>query len=141
MPGRISGLKNIDVDTSIYASGDALGTVQSVTIPLGGVIESIVVNDRAKASVNLDVVFFKAAIAETAENGAFDPTDAELTTSLGSVLVSTWKAFANSSQGVAANIGLVYETLGGTIYFQCVTRGAPTYVATTDVEVILGIVY
>ena len=141
MPGRISGLKNIDVDTSIYASGDALGTVQSVTIPLGGVIESIVVNDRAKASVNLDVVFFKTTIAETAENGAFDPSDAELTTSLGSVLVSTWKAFANSSQGVAANIGLVYETLGGTIYFQCVTRGAPTYVATTDVEVILGIVY
>ena len=133
---------DVGVDTAIFASGDALGAKTSFSnIPEHGVIHSIVVIDRDKESVNLDVVLFWADFTGTAANAAYDPVDADLSKSVGSVLISTWKAFNASSQGVATNIGMPYWAPEGKLYFQCVTRGTPTYTAETDLLIALGIVY
>ena len=130
------------VGTALYASGDALGAKASFpNVPEHGVIMAVTVIDRDKESVNLDVVFFNADIAGTAANDAFDPTDAELQTSPGSVLVDTWKAFNDNSQGSVANLGRPYWAPAGVLYFQCVTRGTPTYTATDDVWVAISIVH
>lgn len=126
---------DIGVGTDIYTSGDALGTRQTVNVPKHGVIMGIVVVDRDSEEVNLDVVIYTDATAGTADNAAYAPTDAELDTCLGAVLVDTWKTFSTNSIGVVDNIGLPYWVPTGTLEFQCVTRGTPTYTAATDVRV------
>ena len=132
----------LTVDTGIYASGDALGVKNSFpNVPEHGTIMSVIVIDRDSENVNLDLVLFTTDIAGTADNAPFAPTDAELSTSLGSILVDTWKTFSTNSQGVETNIALPYWAPAGRLYFQCVTRGAPTYTATTDVLIALGIVH
>lgn len=133
---------NVGVDTALYATGDALGAVATFdNVPEHGVIEAIVVNDRDSENVNLDVVLFNRSIGGTAANAAFDPTDAELNDSVGSVLVDTWKSFSDNSQAVETNIGLPYWAPAGRLWFQCVTRGAPTYTASTDLQISLLIVF
>ena len=137
----ITPFVDVGVNTSIYASGDALGAKASFrNIPEFGVIHSVMVIDRDSENVNLDIVLFRTDIAGTAANAAFAPTDAELSTLVGSVLVDTWKSFANNSMGVETNIGLPYWAPAGVLYFQCVTRGTPTYTAATDLLVALAIV-
>ena len=142
MPVHITPFVDVGVNTDIYASGDALGAVTSFSnIPQHAVIHSVIVIDRDSENVNLDIVLFRSSIAGSAANAAFAPSDAELSTCVGSVLVDTWKAFSTNSLGVVDNVGLPYWTPSGTLYFQCVTRGTPTYTAATDLLIALGIVY
>ena len=130
------------ISTGIYASGDALGAKASFpNVPQHGTIMSINVIDRDSEAVNLDVVFFSVDIVGTADNAAFDPTDAELQNCQGAFLVDTWKTFADNSLGAESNIGMSYWAPSGNLYFQCVTRGTPTYTATDDLRVSLSIVH
>ena len=133
---------DIAVNTDIYASGDALGEKNSFpNVPEHGTIMAVNVIDRDSENVNLDVVFFSRDIEGTADNAAFDPTDAELSDCLGAVLVDTWKVFADNSLGSESNVALPYWAPTGSLFFQCVTRGTPTYTAVTDVLVSVSIVY
>ena len=130
------------ISTGIYASGDALGAKASFPhVPPHGTIMSINVIDRDSEAVNLDVVFFRVDIAGSADNAAFAPTDAELQNCEGAYLVDTWKTFSTNTLGAESNIGLSYWAPSGTLYFQCVTRGTPTYTATDDVRIAISIVY
>ena len=132
----------LTIDTGIYASGDALGTAtQFSNIPEHGVIMSVMVIDRADQGINLDVVLFKAAFTGTADQAAFNPSDADLQNCLGSILVDTWGNFSTNQVGIVRNLGFPYWAPAGILYFQCVTRGTPTYAATDDLRVALGIVY
>ena len=138
----ITPFVDVGVDTNIYASGDALGAKASFSnVPEHGVIHSIMVIDRDSENVNLDLVLFRTDIAGSAANAAFAPTDAELSTLVGSVLVDTWKSFSTNSMGIETNIGLPYWARTGSLYFQCVTRGTPTYTAATDLLIALAIVH
>lgn len=138
----ITPFVDVGVDTAIYASGDALGAKTSFpNVPEHGTIRAVTVIDRDKESANLDLVLFNRTIEGTAANAAFDPTDAELATSPGSILVDTWKAFSDNSMGItpAAFEGLPYWAPTGSLYFQCVTRGTPTYTAATDLWIAISI--
>lgn len=133
---------NIAVDTAIYASGDALGEKNSFpNVPEHGTIMAVNVIDRDSEAVNLDLVLFSRDIAGSADNAAFAPSDAELSDCQGAVLVDTWKTFSTNSLGSESNVALPYWAPTGSLYFQCVTRGTPTFTATTDVLVQLGIVF
>ncbi len=138
----ITPFVDVGVNTDAYTSGDALGAKSSFTnLPTTGIIHSVIVIDRDSEAVNLDLVLFDTDIGGTAANAAFAPSDAELSTLVGAVLVDTWKAFSTNSVGVVDNVGLPYEAKDGKLYFQCVTRGTPTYTAATDLLIALGIVY
>lgn len=138
----ITPFVDVGVDTAIYASGDALGAKTSFpNLPEHGVIHSVMVIDRDSENVNLDIVLFRTDIAGSAANAAFAPTDAELSTLVGSILVDTWKVFSTNSMGIETNVGMPYWARTGSLYFQCVTRGIPTYTAATDLWVALGIVF
>ena len=138
----ITPFVQINVDTAVYASGDALGEKNSFpNVPEHGTIMSVNVVDRAGQNINLDIVLFSRDIVGTTDNAAFDPTDAELSDCVGVILIDTWKVFANNGFGSESNVALPYWAPTGSLYFQCVTRGAADYVATTDVLVQLGIVY
>ncbi len=128
---------NLAVDTSLYASGDALGEKNSVTsVPERGTIVGVFAVDRDSEDANFDIVLFKQDITGTSDNAAFDPTDAELDTCIGVITVNRWHTFNDNSVGMeAVNARVIgYDVPGGTIFFQCVTRATPTYTATTDVR-------
>tara|TARA_Y100000310_G_C20378067_1_gene666712 strand:- start:69 stop:497 length:429 start_codon:yes stop_codon:yes gene_type:complete len=131
---------DIGIETDIYASGDALGEKNSFDgVPSNGKIMTVVVQDRASQNVDFDIVMFDTDITGTTDNAAFDPTDAELQTCIGSITVTGYKSFNDNSIATVDDIGLAYEAGDRRIYFQCVTRGTPTYVAATDVRVRLVI--
>jgi hypothetical protein len=138
----ITPFVNVGVDTSAYADGDALGAKTTFTnVPEHGVIHSVMVIDRDKESVNLDLVLFRADFTGTAANAAFTVVDADLSNCVGVVLVDSWKAFADNSFGVVDSVGLPYWAPTGTLHFQCVTRGAPTYTAITDLLIAVSIIF
>ena len=140
MPVYSTPFKDVGVNTAIYASGDALGAFITLTVPEKGVIHAIQVIDRDLEIVNCDVVMFNRAIVGSAANAPFAPTDAELSTLVGSVLISTWKSFGDNAMGIATAIGLPYWAPSGTLWVQCVTRGTPTYTLATDVLLSLSVV-
>jgi len=132
---------NLAVETGIYASGDALGEKNSVTLPEHGVIMAVVAQDRDKEDVDFDIVMFLSDITGTTDNAAFDPTDAELNGCLGSITVTGYKDFNDNAIATVDNVGLPYWATDGNVYFQCVTRGTPTYTATTDLSISFMVVH
>ena len=130
-----TGFVDLVVDTNLMSSGDALGAKQQFTVPVHGEVIGVVVRDAAKQSANLDIVLFNKDITGTATNAAFAPSNTELLTAVGAILVDTWKAFSTNSLGVESNIRMPYWAPGGTLFFQCVTRATPTYAAASDVQI------
>ena len=122
---HVAPFVQLAVGTSIYAANDALGAKFSFpSVPKNGTIMSATVINNADTpgSDNLDIVLFTEDIAGTAANAAFDPTDAELRTAIGSILINTWSVFANNEIGYQDNIGLPYYARNSVIYGQCVLR-------------------
>ncbi len=127
---------DIVIGTGIYISADALGAKNSFpNVGNKGEIIGVTVIDRDSEEVNLDIVFFNVDITGTADHDPLAFTDAELSNFVGAVLVDTWKTFASNSVGVESNVRMPYWSKGGVLYFQCATRGTPTYTAITDVLV------
>ena len=126
---------NVAVSTGIYIAAEALGVLSSVRLPEHCLLTSVVVIDRDNENDELDIVMYGRSPAGTADNAAYDPSDAELEESLGSVTVSTYKAFANNSMASVDNIGKGLWLPEGVLYLQCVTRATPTFTATTDLRI------
>lgn len=137
------------ITAGAYGLGDALGgRIQFDGATAGaaetGVLEMIRVVDRAQQNVAIDLVFFDQAFTATADNDAFDPSDADLENCLGVVSIATADYFNFSDNAVAVvtpmsplGWGFPIQTVGSDIlYAQMVVRsGPPTYVVTTDLRV------
>ena len=126
----------------IYASGDALGAKSSFPdVGNKGKIVGATVVDADPESANFEIILFRSDIAGTADNAAFAPTDAELQTYVGGVLIDTWKSFSSNAVGSTPPTFeyVPYWSPGGIFYFQCVTRATPTYTATTDILVSISV--
>ena len=130
------------IATGIYDSGDALGAKASFpNVGNRGKVVGATVVDADPESANLEIVLFREDISGTPDHDAFAPTDAELQTYVGAVLVDTWKAFSTNAVGSPATTfeHVPYWAPGGILYFQCVTRATPTYTATTDILVSISV--
>jgi hypothetical protein len=128
---------------SIYADGDLVGgkiTLASAVraAGAGGVIQAITLTDLAKQSAAIDVIFFNADPSTTTftDNAAFDVADAELVNIIGIVKLAAadYAAFNDSSAICKTGINLPFVLAGTSLYAALVTRGTPTYAATTDVK-------
>jgi len=136
------------VDTSAYASGDLLCEKIEFSNLFSsegqkdncGLIQSVVVSDLAKQSVNLDVVFFDSDPSNTTftENAALDIDDADILNVSGIAFVDEWYAFSDNSVGQAHNLAIPFVAGSNSLFVALVTRGAPTYAA-SDLTVRIGI--
>ena len=142
------------VDTSAYATGDCIDGKLEFTVatrgdPLqalggSGIIESVVVTDRAKQDVALDLVLFDSDPASTTftDNAALDIDDADLPNIVAVVnlLAADYDDFADNSVVQQTELAIPFVLDAGTTLFGVlVARGAPTYVASTDLHVKIGI--
>ena len=132
---------------AIYAAGDALGgrldLTSAVRVSGGtGIIQGITIIDLDQERAEIDIVFFNQAFTATADNAAFDPSDADLANCIGfvKVLSSDYANFNDNAVATLNGIGMPFKCEGSTtLYAQMVVRGTPTYTATTDIKVLIRV--
>ncbi|KKN77959.1 hypothetical protein LCGC14_0355240 [marine sediment metagenome] len=134
--------------TPDYSAGDLLGgKIIFANAVRGsghhsGVVQSVVITDLAKQSINIDVLLFDTEPTNTTftENGAFDVDDTDILNLVGVALVSDWKAFNDNSMGQALNLGIPFDLgTGTTLWAVMVSRGTINLGATSDITLRVGI--
>ena len=129
--------------TPAYASGDAVGgklTLPNAVRLAGGVgiIRSIVLTDKGKQNAAIDVVVFRADPTATTftDNAALSVADADLLSIAGvvSVAAADYAAFVDNSVATKSGLGLAVNSITTTLYACLVTRGTPTYTASSDLQ-------
>lgn len=136
------------ISTSAYTSGDEIGGLMEFTDAFredvgSGVLESVSILDLAKQSAEIDIVFFDRSITPTADNAAWDISDADMAHYLGFVKIGATDYVSGADYSVACRTGigllLKANALGTSIFATAVVRGGPTYAAITDLTITLGI--
>lgn len=132
------------ITAGAYVANDAVGgllTFANAARSSGGsiIIEGITIVDEASQAAALELVLFDQTFTNTADNAAFDPTDADLANVIGVIAVSTYYTFTDNSVATRFGLGLACKLSGTSLFGQLLTRGAPTYVATDDITVILHV--
>lgn len=132
-----------------YASGDLIGgkisLLRATRGTMGsGIIHSVVLADKGKQSAAVDVVFFASNPSGTTftDNGALTVADADLLNVVGvvSVTASDYASFADNSVATKLQVGLAFKLdEGETLYACLVSRGAPTYTSTSDLQLRVSI--
>ena len=127
-----------------YTAGDAIGgLIKLESIHLTGAsratIKSIRVVDLAKQDSNLDIIFYisKPATSGT-DNTALDLADADLSLILHVENITAYDDFADNSVAGVSTIDVTFAPTDA-IYAQMIARGTPTYVATTDVKLMVTV--
>ena len=138
---------DLTVDTSAYAAGDLIGAKLSITLPAwatgkrGFLIQSVSLQDLAKQSAAIDVLFFHADPSGTTftDNAALDVADADVASIAGFAQLLTYSNFNDNGYAQAGNLALPVVVDGSTLYACLVSRGTPTYAA-SDLKLRVGIV-
>lgn len=132
------------MSTAAYAAGDALGTELTLSdIPLAGLIHSVKVVDLSKQEIEFDLYIATITLTTGSTNNAvYSPDDADLSNHVGHITVTNadYIAFDDNAIATVRNVGLLYSSTPGSLFVQAVTRGAPTYAATTDLKIALSII-
>lgn len=130
------------VDTSIYAAGDAIDGLQSVTEAVrsadqAGIIEQVSIVDASGQDSALDLVFYQSVVTGGTDNAAYNPSEANLKESVGaiSIAVADYSSFVNNSVAtVKPSFHMQFEDTR-TLRFQIVSRGTPTYAGADDLQI------
>jgi len=133
------------ITAGAYAAGKAVGgklTFANMAREAGGVVtlQSVTILDKAAQSAHLVLVLFDRDFTATADNAAFDPSDADLAhvVAIVPVFTSDYQEFADNAAATASNLGIVVTLNGTSLYGQMMCVGAPTYVSTSDLTVIVS---
>jgi hypothetical protein len=135
-----------------YATGETLGTdnpcklVNAVRFKGGsGIIQSITLADKAKQSVGIDLVFFKADPSATTftDNSALTVADADLLNIVGvvSLTAADYYAFADNSVAFKGGLGIAFNagSADSALWVAFVSRGAYTAAAVADLQATIAI--
>ncbi len=124
-----------------YDINDVLGgvnTVVSFTGPHQGVaaLGSLILIDKAKQKKDTEICFYSSSPTISADNAAFDLTDAMALNTIGCVSIAAADYIDSASNSTATKRGLSLVmpsyASGQTIYAVFITRGAPTYASVGD---------
>lgn len=123
-----------------YAAGDAFGTMFSFFVPVtGATISEVTFLDYDDEGLRKDFVLFEKEFTGTADNAAFNPSDADLRSALGVVSVDVWYNFSANQIGVA-NPAKPISSPRGQVWCQIVTQGADNIAAGSVPEFIIWLV-
>jgi len=129
------------VTAGAYSANDAVGGLLTFAgAGPGGVIKDVVFVDDAGQDTTLELWLFSATFTAIADNAAWAPAEASLH-NLVAIISTTngaWCAAGTPSANVV-EVSQRYDCPGGSLYGQLVTRGTPTFAATDDVTVAIGL--
>jgi len=140
---RISQTPTVST-TPAYTAKDAVGgllTFANAVRETGssGVLMGVTVIDASQQRPSLELVLFDRTFTASTDNAIFDPTDADLANCLGVVAINSWADFNDNSVATVSGVSLPIVLSGTSLFGQLLTRGTPTFVATTDITVIVQI--
>ena len=134
------------ITAGAYGANDAVGGLLTFADAArleqgGGVVFSLVIVDDAQQDAALELWLFDQPFTPVADNAPWDPIEAELESLVGVVTTADGAWYDSADEGIAVVkcAGLRYDLLHTTLYGQLVTRGTPTYAATDDITVKLGL--
>lgn len=135
------------ITAGAYAANDAVGGLLTFANAAretggGGVIKTVVIIDDAGQDEELELWLFNQTFTAMVDNAAWAPSEADLENFVG--VIST----EDSSQGwldagtpstITIDVATRYDLTGTSLFGQLVTRGTPTFAATDDVTVKVGL--
>lgn len=143
--GRKTISQTPTITAGAYSANDAVGgklTFAGAAIAGAqtGAIRAVVLQDKAKQAIAADLVLFNADFTPTADNAAFAPSTTDLAKIIGVIPLPSANYSSFNANGVqTVQCDLPFELAEGStaIYGQLVTRGTPTYAATSDLTIAL----
>ena len=135
------------VTAGAYVADDAVGGLltfanAAASTGGGGVIKTVIIVDDAGQDVELELWLFNQTFTAMADNAAWAPSEADLENVVG--VISTedsaqgWLA-AGTPSVITIDVATRYDLTGTSLFGQLVTRGTPTFAATDDVTVKVGL--
>lgn len=133
------------VTAGAYSASDAVGGLLTFANAAlvsggGGVIKDLLILDDAGQDAELELWLFNATFTAMVDNAAWAPSEADLRKLVGIVTTADGAWFpAGTPSAARVEASQRYDLVGTSLFGQLVTRGIPTYVATDDVTVIIGL--
>ena len=135
------------VTAGAYAADDAVGGLLTFANAArvsggGGVVKTVVIIDDAGQDAELELWLFNQTFTAMVDNAPWAPAEDDLENLVG--VIST----EDSSQGwldagtpsaITIDVATRYDLAGTSLFGQLVTRGTPTFAATDDVTVKVGL--
>jgi len=135
------------VTAGAYVANDAVGGLLTFANAArvsggGGVIKTVVIVDDAGQDVEMELWLFNQTFTAMVDNAPWAPAEADLENLVG--VIST----EDSAQGwldagtpstITIDVATRYDLAGTSLFGQLVTRGAPTFAATDDISVHVGL--
>ena len=133
------------VTAGAYSANDAVGGLLTFANAGrvsggGGVIKDLIVLDDAGQDAELELWLFRETFTAMVDNAAWAPSEADLR-KLIAVIRSrdgNWLA-AGTPSALVVEVAQRYDLVGTSLFGQVVTKGTPTFAATDDVTVIIGL--
>ena len=130
----MKSIATISCSTAIYATGDLMGapfTLSGVRFPGSNhpILQSVLMQDTTSLATAIDVFICDVSMASTTvvDNGAMVVLDADLTSIIGCVSITTFYQFDDNCVGQAANLALACDPNGANdLYGFVVARAART---------------
>lgn len=131
------------VTAGVYAAGDAVGGLLTFANAArvsgyGGVVKDLIVLDDAGQDAVMELWLFRETFTAMADNAPWALSEADLRKLVAVISTGTWLAAGTPSVAVV-EANQRYDCVGTSLFGQLVTRGTPTFAATDDVTVILGL--
>lgn len=133
------------VTAGAYSANDAVGGLLTFanaarTSGGGGVLKDVLILDDAGQDSALELWLFNATFTAMADNAAWAPSEADLRklVAIVSTVDGAWFA-AGTPSAARIEVSQRYDLTGTSLFGQLVTRGTPTFAATDDVTVIIGL--
>lgn len=129
--------------SSAYASGNAIGGLLTFAGVSGKCkILSVNIIDAADQKAAMDLVLFKATFTPTTDKSAISISDADALNFAAGVSIVAGDYIDIGAGAVASkSLGFLAHTnaSGTNLYGQLISRGTPTYGATSDLKVVLTV--
>lgn len=135
------------VTAGAYTAGDAVGGLLTFANAArvsegGGVVKNLLIIDDAGQDAELELWLFDRTFTAMADNAPWAPSEADLENCIG--VISTedstrgWMA-AGTPSVIDVEVSRRYDLAGTSLFGQLVTRGTPTFVASDDVTLKIGL--
>lgn len=136
------------ITAGAYSAGDAVGGLLTFTNAASvykgdGKITKVVINDNAKQAAHLALALFDRTFTPTADNAAWDPSDADNLNCLGVIDIPVAAYGPGADNNVAyveCDFNFVLVAGGTSLFGQLyLITSAPTYAAVNDIQVTITV--
>jgi hypothetical protein len=130
--------------SAAYSANNAVGGLITIagakraSAAPGAHLQSVIIDMKSAQTTAIDVVIFNAnpTGSTCTDKTAFSVAAADFNKVVGVAHVTDWTSLGTPSVGQSQNLALPFDLSGATTAYACVvTRGTPTFAATTDASV------